>query len=168
MNAKLFLCRLRCHTAVASPSARRRWRVCCCCCAASCFSLDYIIYCNILFPNRIFIHLRFYFFSFLAVPSAVCRRSIRFGNTFCEQSEDETTTTTKRKIHSIHKKCKRKRIERSAHTAYTRTRAHWMPFGAMYLSTYRVAPYTPTSNLLEQKTQIQLKSFSWKRAHSAK
>lgn len=54
------------------------------------------------------------------------------------------------------------------HTAYTRTRAHSMPFGAVYVTTlysvrctytYRVAPNTPTSNLREQKTQIQLKSF---------
>lgn len=91
---------------------------------AACFSLDYIIYCNILFPNRIFIHLRFYFlcvFSFLLLPRcAVAQFGLEAFFVSKQQSEGETTPTTtttqKRKIHRIHKKCKRKRIERSAHT----------------------------------------------------
>lgn len=49
-------------------------------------------------------------------------------------------------IHSIHKKCKRKRIECSAYTVAS-------------VLEQDAAPHIPTSNLREQKTQIQLKSF---------
>lgn len=164
MNVKSFLFRLPCRP----PDAPRLSRRCCWCCC-HCrrrrrlfFSRLHYLLQNILFPNRIFIHLVFSVdFYFFAVPF---RRSTRLRNTFWRTRRRLNSATKKlaeSKIHLIHKKCKRKRIERSAHTL-THSLAHSLcTFNAMPCTGPRIGAAYTNKQFTRTKDTNSTKKFSW-------